>query len=206
MFLPGATVSLSANIMNSSKKGFKTVFSTPFFEIEENSDPGFPNGLPYYRMTGQDSVLCCLMGEEGLLTMVRQYRPNLGIHTIEFPAGGVESGETPLDAIRREIEEETGYQCTLLNLGTYNLMLNRTNTHDHLFFGMELVPIPNKVSEDGIEMIKVSREELVDMTQNGGYLQLAGLGILQLISIFLGVDILKDPIEKIHKEFRNRLL
>ena len=40
---------------------------------------------------------------------------------------------TPLDAARREILEETGFESPLLPLGHKRLMMNRTNIYDYLF-------------------------------------------------------------------------
>ena len=57
-----------------------------------------------------------------------------------------------------------------------------------------------------IEIIEISREKLVTLTQNGGYLQIIGLGVLQLISISLGVDVMRDPVEHIHERFRAEIL
>jgi ADP-ribose pyrophosphatase len=40
--------------------------------------------------------------------MVRQFRYGIGQETLEFPAGAIEDGQTPLDAVKRELLEETG--------------------------------------------------------------------------------------------------
>lgn len=47
--------------------------------------------------------------EEGQIVLERQYRHGLGVVSTEICAGVVEAGETPLQAARRELEEETGY-------------------------------------------------------------------------------------------------
>jgi ADP-ribose pyrophosphatase len=43
--------------------------------------------------------------------LVRQYRHSTGRELLEIPAGGLDPGEDPLDAARRELEEETGYHA-----------------------------------------------------------------------------------------------
>ena len=55
---------------------YKTTFSTPFFEIEEAINPNNSNEHPY-RMTGCDSVICCVMTLDGKFVMIEQFRPNI---------------------------------------------------------------------------------------------------------------------------------
>ena len=43
------------------------------------------------------------------VVLVRQYRAPLGEYTWEICAGGIDAGEAPLEAVVRELREETGY-------------------------------------------------------------------------------------------------
>lgn len=45
--------------------------------------------------------------DDGKVLLQRQYRPIVGHVSIEFPAGGIEPGEEPLTAAKRELAEES---------------------------------------------------------------------------------------------------
>ncbi len=56
------------------------------------------------------SVAVILPISNGKLVLIRQYRPVLGVWMYEIPAGIINIHETPLQAAKRELEEETGYK------------------------------------------------------------------------------------------------
>src|SRR5580692_9212866 len=58
----------------------------------------YPNWVNAVAITNDDKIL-----------MVHQYRHAAGIVSLEIPGGVIEDGETPQDALRRELLEETGY-------------------------------------------------------------------------------------------------
>jgi ADP-ribose pyrophosphatase len=49
--------------------------------------------------------------DNGEVVLVRQYRHATGTRLLEICAGGLNPGEDPMDAARRELEEETGYRA-----------------------------------------------------------------------------------------------
>ena len=56
------------------------------------------------------SVLCVTNDSE--VVLVRQYRHGIGSASLELPAGVIEPNESPEEAARRELAEETGYESS----------------------------------------------------------------------------------------------
>ena len=63
----------------------------------------------FYVLEYPDWVNVIAITEDGLFVMEKQYRYGIDRTCYEIPAGVMESGETPEEAARRELEEETGY-------------------------------------------------------------------------------------------------
>lgn len=92
------------------------VFTTPWFTVVA-CQYGAPE--PYYMLELADYVAVVATTVDDQLVLVRQFRPVVGRMTLELPSGHVEPGETPEQAARRELFEETGYKAPQLeHLGT----------------------------------------------------------------------------------------
>lgn len=54
--------------------------------------------------------------EDDQLVLIWQYRPGTDELSLEIPGGVIDPGEEPIDAARRELREETGYEADALEL------------------------------------------------------------------------------------------
>ncbi len=72
-----------------------------------------PDGFEIRRAVVQHvgSAVMMLVDERGRLLLVQQYRLPARRLLWELPAGRLDAGEKPLQAARRELEEETGYRA-----------------------------------------------------------------------------------------------
>jgi len=95
--------------MNEPQGERKSVFATPWFDIFAEQPAA--GGQPHYVIQGKDFVVIVAATKANQILLVRQYRPPVAAVTLELPAGHIEPGETPEQAARRELVEETGYEA-----------------------------------------------------------------------------------------------
>lgn len=182
---------------------FQEVFSTPFFSVEKSTE--LFGSDPYYRLVHSPGVIMCILDQDDCFILVRQFRPNLGYYTMEFPAGAIDFSENPIEAAHRELLEETGLDAKFVYLGAYRLQMNRTATQEHLYFGFvnkAEINLPNSSSNSELEVYRVSRHDFFRNLKEGTeFEQLAGLGIVQIVSLKLGVDLVSSRLDEIATRF-----
>ncbi|WP_079910767.1 NUDIX domain-containing protein [Paenibacillus sp. 32352] len=71
-----------------------------------------PNGeLAKREIVKHPGAVAVLALKDDRMLVVEQYRKPLEKSQVEIPAGKLDPGEEPLEAARRELEEETGYKA-----------------------------------------------------------------------------------------------
>jgi ADP-ribose pyrophosphatase len=94
----------------------------------------------------------------GELIMVRQYRFAVLGRLLEFPAGTIEADESPLDTIRREIQEEISHSAqTWLPIGNFPLAPGYSDEIIYAFLATDLDAIELPPAADDDEDIEVVR-------------------------------------------------
>jgi ADP-ribose pyrophosphatase len=93
---------------------------------------------------------------EGKLILVRQYRFAVGTRVLEFPAGTVELNEEPLETVKREIQEETGYSAKKWQkLGEFFLAPGYSDEIIYAFIAQDLEKLEKPPAQDDDEDIEV---------------------------------------------------
>jgi ADP-ribose pyrophosphatase len=93
---------------------------------------------------------------DGRLALVRQYRFAAQGRLLEFPAGTVETGESPEFTIEREIQEEVGYRAaTWKKLGEFFLAPGYSDEIIYAFLATDLEKLELPLEQDEDEDIEV---------------------------------------------------
>ena len=146
----------------------EVAFATPWFQILGKT---MGHGEePYYSLKLPDYAAVVAITEEQRVLIVRQYRPAVERDTLELPSGIVDPGETPEEAARRELLEETGYQGGDWQvLGAMEPDSGRLGNRIWSCVAKGVRPAENHAPEEGIEVLTWSLDELSRATVDGRF-------------------------------------
>ena len=130
-----------------------------------------PNGKRTTRdvVEHSDCVVIVAIDEADKVLLVRQFRYAVDRNLLELPAGGIEPGETPDQAVCRELQEETGYfPRRLERLGGFYAAPGYCTEYLYLYLATDLVPSPLHAEDtEGIELVRVPSSEVRNLVASG---------------------------------------
>lgn len=110
-----------------------------------------------------DSAAIVLV-KDGKLLLIKHYRNTVDDVIYEVPAGMVEAGETPIDAAKRELEEETGFIGSDVEL-IYSLYSSPGYSTEKIYFFNVNPPYENgdKIEDIEVEFLDLDEvKKLID--------------------------------------------
>jgi 8-oxo-dGTP pyrophosphatase MutT (NUDIX family) len=152
--------------------GSKLLISERWLQLREDR-VRLANGFEidrFHVIHGPDwaSVLCVTEASE--VVLVRQYRHGITQTSLELPAGVIEANETPEEAARRELAEETGYESDdWVRIQTVSTEPARHTTQAHFYCarGARRTRQPSPEESEVLEVVKVPLAELARLVTDG---------------------------------------
>ena len=167
------------------------VYTDRWFKARADSCE-FPDGRiikPYYVVELPDWCNTVIVTPEERIILVRQYRYPADKTTYELPGGVIEKGEEPIDAAKREMEEETGYvsdDVTFLMELSPNPAINNNTAY---FFLARNAVLTGKTGFDPFEdmdTVSFSKEEIREMINENKIQHGVQIGPLYAAMVKLG--------------------
>ncbi len=103
-----------------------------------------------------DCVAIVAIDADDSVLLVKQFRKSVEKELLEIPAGGIDPGEDPVTAVRREMQEETGYLPQKVErLGGFYSTPGYCTEYLHLYLATDLTP--SQLFAEDTESIKLVR-------------------------------------------------
>ena len=157
--------------------------ASPFLRVHADTVE-LPDGRrvqDFYQVEQSDFVIMFVEDEAGRALMLRQYKHGVRRVSQTFPAGGINAGEEPLAAAKRELLEETGYVSDdWTALGAYAVQANHRGCLCHMFHARNARKVAEPDSGDLEEMRLefLTRGELLEAAAAGDYALLPVVALL----------------------------
>ena len=165
------------------KLNSRIIYSDPWIRLEQHEVEVRASGLrfPYSYISSRPSVMVVALTGEGKIVLVRQYRYPRREFAYELPGGGTR-GNTPRQAAREELEQETGYQATRWRkAGEFVVYCGLSDEICHVFVATGLRAGTQRLEEtEHISVHEVSRRRLSAMIRSGEFRDGMGLAALQI--------------------------
>lgn len=137
----------------------------------------------FHLLEAPDWASTLAVTEAGEVVFVRQYRHGARRASLELPAGVVDAGESPEQAARRELLEETGFASEALEpLWSVHPEPSRHTTRAHFFLAPRARRIAAQAVEpsEHIEVVVLHARSVLDAIERGEILHGVHVGALLL--------------------------
>ncbi|VVB78310.1 RNA pyrophosphohydrolase [uncultured archaeon] len=131
--------------------------------------PGLKSEYNYDVVLIPSGVAILPFIDKETLLLQYQYRHPISEKILELVQGGVDKGETSINAAKRELFEETGYSCNLYYLNTIYLMPGSLDNRLDIFYADSLEKTSDAENNplETCELVKMPYEQVLQEVLSG---------------------------------------
>jgi ADP-ribose pyrophosphatase len=132
-----------------------------------------------------DCIAAIPVDAEGNVILVRQFREGIKQVLLEIPAGGIDDGETPEDAVRRELQEEIGlYPHHVERIGGFFSTPGYCKEYLHIYLAADLERKKLTAEDtDYIEVVRVPMPDIPELIASGEICDAKSIAALLMVPL-----------------------
>ena len=143
----------------------RVVFQNPYVTLHEDTVVR-PNGRtgPFAWIEMKQGSIVLALSDRHEVWLVREYKYAIRRPSLELIGGGIDAGETPLEAAQRELREEAGLVAReWTDMGVFDAFTTMVSSPNYLFLARGIEEVEHHPEEgEVLEIVKLPLAGVVD--------------------------------------------
>lgn len=149
----------------------KKVYETPIFSLHEREflPTKKSSTVNFYVLEAPHWINILALTPENNVVLVEQYRAGIHESSLEIPGGMVDENESPEEAAKRELLEETGYQSKKwTSLGKVSANAAILNNYTYMYLAEDCIKVDeqNLDKNEDIDIHILEMKEFLELVKN----------------------------------------